>query len=70
MQDLGSQGITEAVLAQMSGTPDARLREVVAAAVRHLHEFARRLARSPSAFARTFAPARGKKHDGDGHSHR
>ena len=47
MQDLGSQGITEAVLAQMSGTPDARLREVMAAAVRHLHEFAREVRLTP-----------------------
>jgi hydroxyquinol 1,2-dioxygenase len=33
--------ITEAATDQMSGTPDPRLKEIMAALVRHLHEFAR-----------------------------
>ena len=33
--------ITEAATDQMSGTPDPRLREIMASLVRHLHEFAR-----------------------------
>jgi catechol 1,2-dioxygenase len=33
--------LTDAVVAAMAGTPDARLREIVAALVRHLHAFAR-----------------------------
>jgi catechol 1,2-dioxygenase len=41
MQDLDENTVTDAVLAQMATTPDARLREIMAAAVRHLHEFVR-----------------------------
>ncbi len=47
MQDLDSDEITNAVLAQMSGTPDERLREIMAAAVRHLHGFAREVKLAP-----------------------
>ncbi len=47
MQDLDSQEITKAVLTQMGGTPDARLRELMAAAVRHLHDFAREVRLTP-----------------------
>ncbi|WP_430397266.1 dioxygenase [Ferrovibrio sp.] len=35
------QDVTPAVLAAMANTPDARLREVMASLVRHLHAFAR-----------------------------
>src|SRR5919199_854749 len=41
MPDLDRMGVTREVLAQMEATPDPRLREVMAAAVRHLHDFAR-----------------------------
>jgi hydroxyquinol 1,2-dioxygenase len=41
MQDLNENSITDAVLAQMADTPDARLREVMASLVRHMHDFAR-----------------------------
>jgi hydroxyquinol 1,2-dioxygenase len=47
MQDLDSDAVTAAVLAQMAGTPDERLREVMAAAVRHLHAFAREVELTP-----------------------
>lgn len=36
----GEEHVTEAVLEAMQGTPDARLREVASALVRHLHAFA------------------------------
>ena len=35
------QEVTEAVLAELSRAPDARFREIMSAAVRHLHDFAR-----------------------------
>jgi hydroxyquinol 1,2-dioxygenase len=47
MQDLDRLGVTREVLAQMAATPDARLREVMAAAVRHLHDFAREVELTP-----------------------
>ena len=40
MHDLDETTVTEAVLAQMAQTPDARLKEIMEAAVRHLHAFA------------------------------
>lgn len=47
MQDLDREGVTREVIAQMASTPDARLREVMDAAVRHLHAFARELELTP-----------------------
>jgi protocatechuate 3,4-dioxygenase beta subunit len=44
MIELDEQRITEAVLAQLQGTPSPRLKEIVSAAVRHLHAFAREVA--------------------------
>ena len=41
MRDLTVMSVTDAVLEQMGGTPDPRLREVMASLVRHLHDFAR-----------------------------
>jgi catechol 1,2-dioxygenase/hydroxyquinol 1,2-dioxygenase len=41
MQELTPETITDAVLGQMATTPDARMREIMASAVRHLHAFAR-----------------------------
>jgi hydroxyquinol 1,2-dioxygenase len=41
MRDLNEMSVTDAVLEQMAGTPDARLREVMASLVSHLHDFAR-----------------------------
>lgn len=48
MQDLDENTVTDAVLAQMEGTPDARLREIMEAAVRHLHAFAREVRLTPA----------------------
>jgi hydroxyquinol 1,2-dioxygenase len=41
MRDLDENTITDAVLAQFSATPDARLKTLVQALVRHLHAFLR-----------------------------
>ena len=41
MRTLDTQAVTSAALAQMAATPDPRLREIMAAATRHLHDFAR-----------------------------
>ena len=47
MIDLTEDTVTEAVLAQMADTPDPRLREIMAAAVKHLHAFARDVSLKP-----------------------
>lgn len=48
MQDLDENTVTDAALAQMATTPDARLKEIMAAAVRHLHAFAREVNLTPA----------------------
>jgi protocatechuate 3,4-dioxygenase beta subunit len=47
MQDLDENTVTEAALAQMAGTADPRLRQIMDAAVRHLHAFAREVDLTP-----------------------
>jgi protocatechuate 3,4-dioxygenase beta subunit len=47
MPDLDENSITEVTLAQMAATPDPRLRRIMDAAVRHLHEFAREVELTP-----------------------
>ena len=47
MQELTPETITGAVLDQMATTSDPRLREIVAAAVKHLHAFAREVNLKP-----------------------
>ncbi|MBV9054409.1 MAG: hydroxyquinol 1,2-dioxygenase [Hyphomicrobiales bacterium] len=47
MRDLNETSVTDAVLEQMAGTPDERLREVMASLVRHLHDFARDVRLTP-----------------------
>ncbi len=47
MEDLNETTVTEAVLQQMADTPDPRLREIMAAAVKHLHAFAREVSLKP-----------------------
>lgn len=44
--------ITEAVLEQMAATPDPRLKEIMAAAVKHLHAFARETNLTPAEWIR------------------
>src|SRR5215475_10852265 len=47
MRELTPETITDAVLDQMATTPDPRMKEVMAAAVRHLHAFAREVNLTP-----------------------
>jgi hydroxyquinol 1,2-dioxygenase len=47
MEDLNETTVTEAVLQQMAGTEDPRLRQIMAAAVKHLHAFAREVSLKP-----------------------
>ena len=47
MDDLNEITVTEATLAQMADTPDPRLREIMASAVKHLHAFARDVSLRP-----------------------
>ena len=46
--ELTAETITDAVLGQMADTPDPRLKEIMEAAVRHLHAFAREVELTPS----------------------
>jgi hydroxyquinol 1,2-dioxygenase len=48
MRELTPETITDAVVDQMATTPDARMREVMASAVRHLHAFAREVNLTPA----------------------
>jgi len=48
MHDLDENTVTEAVLQQMANTPDARLKEIMESAVRHLHAFAREVSLTPA----------------------
>lgn len=48
MRELTPDTMTDAVLDQMATTPDPRMREVMASAVRHLHAFAREVNLTPA----------------------
>ncbi|NOG73479.1 dioxygenase [Roseicella sp. DB1501] len=47
MPDLDRMGVTEEALAQIARMPDPRQREIMAAAIRHLHDFAREVELKP-----------------------
>ena len=47
MQDLDIHSITDAAIAQMGKTSDPRLREIMEAAIRHVHDFAREVNLKP-----------------------
>jgi protocatechuate 3,4-dioxygenase beta subunit len=47
MREYTPENITDAVLEQMSTTPDPRLKEIMESAVRHLHAFAREVNLTP-----------------------
>ena len=47
MDDLNEATLTEATLAQMANTADPRLKEIMEAAVKHLHAFAREVSLKP-----------------------
>src|SRR5262245_35061093 len=48
MREYTPQNITDAVIEQMSATPDPRMKEIMEAAVRHLHAFAREVRLTPA----------------------
>ena len=48
MQDLDEFTVTDAALEQMAKTPDPRMKEIMDAAVRHLHAFARDVRLTPA----------------------
>jgi protocatechuate 3,4-dioxygenase beta subunit len=48
MHDLDETTVTQAVIDQMATTPDPRLREIMEAAVKHLHAFAREVNLTPA----------------------
>jgi len=55
MQELTPETITDAVLDQMASTPDPRLKEIMASAVKHLHDFARDVKLSPAEWIKGIA---------------
>ena len=55
MRELTRETITDAVLEQMATTPDARMKEVMASAVRHLHAFAREVNLTPAEWIKGIA---------------
>ena len=48
MREYTPENITDAVIEQMSTTPDPRMKEIMEAAVRHLHAFAREVKLTPA----------------------
>jgi protocatechuate 3,4-dioxygenase beta subunit len=48
VHDLDAHTVTDAVLEQLARTPDARMREVLSSAVRHMHAFAREVRLTPA----------------------
>src|SRR5262249_39647323 len=48
MPDLDAETVTLAALEQMANTPDKRLKQIMEAAVRHLHAFAREVNLTPA----------------------
>jgi hydroxyquinol 1,2-dioxygenase len=48
MRELTPETITDAVIEQMSTTPDGRMKEIMACAVKHLHAFAREVDLTPA----------------------
>ena len=48
VHDLDATTVTEAVLEQLARTPDPRMKEVLSAAVRHMHAFAREVNLTPA----------------------
>ncbi len=47
MRELSPETVTDAVLDQMATTPDPRMKEIMASAVKHLHAFAREVNLTP-----------------------
>jgi hydroxyquinol 1,2-dioxygenase len=55
MQELTPETITDAVLDQMASTPDPRLKEIMASAVKHLHAFAKEVRLTPAEWIKGIA---------------
>jgi protocatechuate 3,4-dioxygenase beta subunit len=55
VQDLDVNDVTDAVIEQMATTPDPRLKEIMEAAVRHLHAFAREVNLTPDEWLKGIA---------------
>jgi hydroxyquinol 1,2-dioxygenase len=55
MHELTPETITDAVLDQMATTPDPRLKEIMASAVKHLHAFAREVKLTPAEWIKGIA---------------
>ena len=55
MHELTPETITDAVLDQMATTPDPRMREIMASAVKHLHAFAREVKLTPAEWIKGIA---------------
>ena len=55
MQELTPETITQAVLDQMATTPDPRLKEIMASAVKHLHAFAKDVNLTPAEWIKGIA---------------
>jgi hydroxyquinol 1,2-dioxygenase len=55
MQELTPETITQAVLDQMASTPDPRLKEIMASAVKHLHAFAKDVNLTPAEWIKGIA---------------
>jgi hydroxyquinol 1,2-dioxygenase len=55
MHELTPETITDAVLDQMATTPDPRLREIMASAVKHLHAFAKEVKLTPAEWIKGIA---------------
>src|SRR3954453_3508837 len=62
MRELTPETITDAVLDQISTTPDPRLKVIMASAVKHLHAFAREVNLTPAEWIKSieFMTAAGK----------
>src|ERR1700731_3880175 len=55
MQELTPETITQAVLDQMATTPNPRLKEIMASAVKHLHAFAKDVNLTPAEWIKGIA---------------
>ena len=55
MQELTPETITQAVLDQMASTPDPRLKQIMASAVKHLHAFAKDVNLTPAEWIKGIA---------------
>ena len=55
MQELTPENITQAVLDQMASTPNPRMKEIMASAVKHMHAFAKDVNLTPAEWIKGIA---------------